>query len=149
MLKRRGRGGSRTRGGSWSIVRRVVAAGNRIARKPYKYGGGHGSYNDSGYDCSGSISYALHGAGLLRTPMASGGFMSYGRPGPWPPHHHLRQQRPRLHGRERPALRHERAPGDRLALDQPAALQRRIRGAPPHGPVAAQRPIRPSHPAQA
>ena len=82
MLKRRGRGGSRTRGGSWSVVRRVIAAGNRIAQKPYKYGGGHGSYNDSGYDCSGSVSYALHGAGLLRTPMASGGFMSYGRPGP-------------------------------------------------------------------
>ena len=83
MLKRRGsRGGSRTRGGSWSIIRRVVAAGNRIAYKPYRYGGGHSSYNDSGYDCSGSVSYALHGAGLLRTPMDSGGFMSYGRPGP-------------------------------------------------------------------
>ena len=82
MLKRRGRGGSRTRGGSWSVVRRVIAAGNRIAHKPYKYGGGHGSYNDSGYDCSGSVSYALHYAGLLRTPMPSGGFMSYGRPGP-------------------------------------------------------------------
>jgi len=82
MLKRRGRGGSRTRGGSWSIIRRVIAAGNRIAYKPYKFGGGHGSYNDSGYDCSGSVSYALHGAGLLRNPMPSSGFMSYGRPGP-------------------------------------------------------------------
>lgn len=82
MLKRRGRGGSRTRGGSWSIIRRVISAGNRIAYKPYKFGGGHGSYNDSGYDCSGSVSYALHGAGLLRTPMPSAGFMSYGRPGP-------------------------------------------------------------------
>ena len=81
MLKRRGRGGSRSRGGSWAVVRRVIAAGNRIATKPYKYGGGHGTYNDSGYDCSGSVSYALHGAGLLRTPMASGGFMDYGRPG--------------------------------------------------------------------
>jgi len=81
VLKRRGRGGSRTRGGSWSIVQRVVSAGNRIARMPYKYGGGHGSYRDSGYDCSGSVSYALHAAGLLRTPMSSGGFTSYGRPG--------------------------------------------------------------------
>ena len=49
---------------------------------PYKYGGGHGTYHDSGYDCSGSISYALHYAGLLRTPLDSSGFMSYGLPGP-------------------------------------------------------------------
>ena len=62
-------------------MRRVVAAGNRIAYKPYKYGGGHGSFRDSGYDCSGSVSYALHGGGLLGRPRASGGFTSYGRPG--------------------------------------------------------------------
>ena len=82
MLKRRGgRGGSRTRRGSYSVVGRVIRAGNRIARKPYRYGGGHGSYTDSGYDCSGSVSYALHGGGLLRTPLDSSGFMSYGSPG--------------------------------------------------------------------
>jgi predicted heme/steroid binding protein len=62
-------------------VWRVIAAGNRIARMPYKYGGGHGTYHDSGYDCSGSISFALHFAGLLRTPLDSSGFMSYGAPG--------------------------------------------------------------------
>ena len=77
--KRGGRGGG---GGSkQAIVRRVIAAGNRIATTPYRYGGGHGSWNDSGYDCSGSISYALHGGGLLRSPLDSTGFMSYGRPG--------------------------------------------------------------------
>lgn len=46
-------------------VRRVIAAGDRIAGYPYKYGGGHGRWHDTGYDCSGSVSFALHGAGLL------------------------------------------------------------------------------------
>jgi len=82
MLKRRGRGGSRTRRGSYSVVARVIRAADRIARAPYRYGGGHGSFTDSGYDCSGSVSYALHGAGLLSSPLDSGSFMSYGRPGP-------------------------------------------------------------------
>ena len=59
----------------------AIEAGNRIATKPYKYGGGHGRWRDSGYDCSGSVSYALHAAGLLRSPLASTGFMSWGRPG--------------------------------------------------------------------
>jgi hypothetical protein len=59
-------------------VRRLIRAGNRIAKAPYKYGGGHGSWNDSGYDCSGSVSYALHHAGLLGGPArASGGFMNW------------------------------------------------------------------------
>jgi hypothetical protein len=60
----------------------AIAAANRITRKPYRYGGGHGSFSDSGYDCSGAVSYALHGAGLLRTPHDSTGFESYGRSGP-------------------------------------------------------------------
>ena len=62
-------------------VKAVIAAGNRIATKPYKYGGGHGRWNDTGYDCSGSVSYALHGAGLLRRPLDSGEFMSFGEKG--------------------------------------------------------------------
>jgi hypothetical protein len=78
VLKRRS-GGSGGRGSG--RVRRLVRAANRIAGAPYKYGGGHGTYHDSGYDCSGSISYALHFAGLLRTPLNSSGFMSYGLPG--------------------------------------------------------------------
>jgi cell wall-associated NlpC family hydrolase len=62
-------------------VRAVIAGGNAIADFPYVWGGGHGSFEDSGYDCSGSVSYALAAAGLLDAPMASGGFMKYGEPG--------------------------------------------------------------------
>lgn len=62
-------------------VRRVIAAANRIARKPYVWGGGHGNWSAPGYDCSGSISYALHGGRLLKTAMASGGFTGWGRSG--------------------------------------------------------------------
>ncbi len=64
------------------VVKRVILAGNQIAKFPYKWGGGHGAWRDSGYDCSGSVSFALAGAGLLRAPMASGGFMRWGAPGP-------------------------------------------------------------------
>jgi cell wall-associated NlpC family hydrolase len=62
-------------------VQEIIAAGNKIATKPYRYGGGHGRWRDSGYDCSGSISYALHGAGLLASPLDSTGFMSWGERG--------------------------------------------------------------------
>ena len=64
------------------LVRRIFLAGDRIARLPYKWGGGHGSFVDTGYDCSGSVSYVLHAAGLLRTPEASGALAAYGMPGP-------------------------------------------------------------------
>jgi hypothetical protein len=67
--------------GAPAVVKRIIAAGNRIATKPYRYGGGHGRWNDSGYDCSGSVSYALHGAGLLKASMASGGFTGWGKAG--------------------------------------------------------------------
>jgi cell wall-associated NlpC family hydrolase len=63
------------------VVKDVIAAGNKIAKTPYKWGGGHGSWNDTGYDCSGSVSYALHGAGLLNSPLVSGDFPAWGRPG--------------------------------------------------------------------
>jgi hypothetical protein len=63
-------------------VQRVIAAANAIATKPYIYGGGHGSFNAPGYDCSGSVSYALHGGGLLSSPLDSSALMSYGAPGP-------------------------------------------------------------------
>jgi peptidoglycan hydrolase-like protein with peptidoglycan-binding domain len=62
-------------------VKAVIAAGNKIAKKPYIYGGGHGSWEDAGYDCSGSVSYALHGGGLLSQSMPSGGFMTWGSAG--------------------------------------------------------------------
>jgi cell wall-associated NlpC family hydrolase len=62
-------------------VQDAIAAANQIVGKPYKYGGGHGRWNDSGYDCSGAMSYALHGAGLLSRPLTSGDFMSWGDAG--------------------------------------------------------------------
>jgi peptidoglycan hydrolase-like protein with peptidoglycan-binding domain len=68
--------------GAPPAVVRFIAAANAIATKPYRYGGGHGRWEDSGYDCSGSVSYALHGAGLVIAPMASGGYMSWGEAGP-------------------------------------------------------------------
>jgi peptidoglycan hydrolase-like protein with peptidoglycan-binding domain len=63
-------------------VKQIIAAGNEIATKPYKYGGGHGKWDDTGYDCSGSVSYALHGAGLLEAPLPSGGFTDWAEAGP-------------------------------------------------------------------
>ena len=63
-------------------VKQIIAAGNVIAKKPYVYGGGHGKWDDTGYDCSGSVSYALHFAGLLKSSMPSGDFMSWGDAGP-------------------------------------------------------------------
>jgi Putative peptidoglycan binding domain len=63
-------------------VQQIIAAANEIEGKPYKYGGGHGKWDDTGYDCSGSVSYALHGAGLLEDAMPSGAFTSWGESGP-------------------------------------------------------------------
>jgi len=63
------------------VVKRVIMAGNEIAQFPYKWGGGHGAWRDNGYDCSGSVSFALAGAGLLGRPLTSGLFMNYGAPG--------------------------------------------------------------------
>jgi cell wall-associated NlpC family hydrolase len=68
-------------GGGGDVVARVIAAANEIATTPYVWGGGHGGAS-GGYDCSGSISYALAAAGLLSSPLDSTGFMSWGAPGP-------------------------------------------------------------------
>jgi cell wall-associated NlpC family hydrolase len=62
-------------------VKKIIEAGNSIARTPYKWGGGHGKWQDTGYDCSGSVSFALAAAGLLSGPLASGPLMSWGKPG--------------------------------------------------------------------
>ena len=62
-------------------VKAIIEAGNAIAKKPYKYGGGHARWNDTGYDCSGSVSYVLHAAGLLSRALDSTEFMSWGEPG--------------------------------------------------------------------
>jgi cell wall-associated NlpC family hydrolase len=68
--------------GAPGAVAQVMAAGNAIATLPYVWGGGHGSFQANGYDCSGSISYALAAAGLLSSPLDSTGFESWGQPGP-------------------------------------------------------------------
>ncbi len=65
-----------------AAVKAVIAAANRIAFKPYVYGGGHGSWNSFGYDCSGSVSYALHGGNLLSVTEDSTQLESYGSGGP-------------------------------------------------------------------
>lgn len=59
----------------------LIAAGNEIARTPYRYGGGHGDFEDDAYDCSGSVGYALHGAGLLDRTVTSGELMTWGEAG--------------------------------------------------------------------
>ena len=63
-------------------VQEVIAAANHIVGKPYRYGGGHAKWEDTGYDCSGSVSYALHGANLVKTPLDSTQFESWGDAGP-------------------------------------------------------------------
>lgn len=63
-------------------VHDIIEAGNSIARTPYLWGGGHGKWLDKGYDCSGSVSYALAAGGLLSGPQDSGRLMGWGKPGP-------------------------------------------------------------------
>ena len=62
-------------------VKNIIAAANSIATKPYRYGGGHRSFIDTGYDCSGSVSFALKGANLLTAPLDSSSFMRWGKRG--------------------------------------------------------------------
>jgi peptidoglycan hydrolase-like protein with peptidoglycan-binding domain len=65
-----------------AAVAAIIQAGNLIAHHPYRFGGGHQNWQDTGYDCSGSVSFALHGAGLLETPLASYDFYNWGESGP-------------------------------------------------------------------
>jgi cell wall-associated NlpC family hydrolase len=65
-----------------SVVAAVIGAGNAIATTPYKWGGGHGAWKDNGYDCSGSVSFALAGAGLMSSPLTAVMFENWGDPGP-------------------------------------------------------------------
>ena len=62
-------------------VKDAINAANEITRAPYVYGGGHGSARSRGYDCSGAVSYALRGAGMLEDPLDSSAFMRWGEPG--------------------------------------------------------------------
>ena len=63
-------------------VQNVIAAGNQIAHLPYRFGGGHATFEDNAYDCSGSLSFAFAAAGLLNTTVTSGQLMDWGKPGP-------------------------------------------------------------------
>jgi hypothetical protein len=66
-------------------VKKAIEWGNRIRSKPYVWGGGHGKWWDRGYDCSGAVSYALRGGGLISSPLDSTGLMTWGEPeaGSW------------------------------------------------------------------
>jgi hypothetical protein len=68
--------------GAPAVVKQVIAAANQIRHRPYVWGGGHRSWFSRGYDCSGAVSYALHGAGLLDVTMVSGQLESFGDTGP-------------------------------------------------------------------
>ena len=63
-------------------VKRAIWAANQLRTKPYRFGGGHKTFHDSAYDCSGTVSYALAGAGLVGVPMSSTEFRAYGSRGP-------------------------------------------------------------------
>jgi hypothetical protein len=62
-------------------VQQAIIAANKISKYPYRYGGGHQNIYDTGYDCSGAVSYLLYHAGILTDPMPSGSFMTWGEPG--------------------------------------------------------------------
>ena len=112
------------------IVKRVILAGNAIAKFPYKWGGGHGAWRDNGYDCSG---LGLVRAGRRRPaepPAHLGPVHALRRGGPGRVDHDLRERRPRVHAGGRPALRHQRPGPRRHALAGRAAAARRLRGAP-------------------
>jgi hypothetical protein len=68
--------------GAPAEVQAVIAAGNQIAHLPYRFGGGHGTFEDSAYDCSGSISFVFAAAGLLNTTVVSGQLTNWGNSGP-------------------------------------------------------------------
>jgi hypothetical protein len=65
-----------------AVVQEVISAGNQIAKLPYRFGGGHGTFEDTAYDCSGSISFVFAAAGLLNSTVDSTALESYGLPGP-------------------------------------------------------------------
>ena len=89
-------------------VQQAIWAANKLQDKPYKYGGGHAKIEDTGYDCSGTVSYALIAAGLLAVAASLRPVHALGREGPRRVDHRLRARRPRLRGHRRPAAGHQR-----------------------------------------
>ena len=75
-------GKARPPAGAPDQVRRAIKAANKIHRRTYIWGGGHRSFKAKGYDCSGAVSYVLHAAGLLSSPLVSGQLAFWGSPGP-------------------------------------------------------------------
>ena len=108
---------------------------NQIVGLPYIYGGGHASFISPGYDCSGTVSFALHGASLLSTPEDSSEFECFGSHGAGRWVDDLRQPRSRLHDGRRTAPGHElgRRPFEPAgsALASAAPRKRRVRRSPP------------------
>ncbi len=74
-------GKARPPAGAPAAVKRAIRLGNRLQKKPYRFGGGHVQWEDTAYDCSGASSYALRGIGGLNSPLDSTGFMTWGLPG--------------------------------------------------------------------
>ena len=118
------------------VVQKVIAGANEIADFPYVFGGGHGSFVDNAYDCSGSVSYALAAGGLLRRTRDLRRPGELGRAGPGPLHHGVRERRAHLHVRRRRALRHGRPQRRvRISLAGRSGGQRGLRRASLAGPV--------------
>ncbi len=114
-------------------VKRVIRAANKIRSKPYIYGGGHARWWDRGYDCSGSVSFALHGGKFLESPLPSGSMTKWGSARRRSLDHRLRQRRPRLRGDRRLPLGHLRRFGrrNRPPLARRTARQQGLRRPPP------------------
>ena len=114
------------------VVQGAINAANTIVGRPYVWGGGHASFYDNSYDCSGAVSFALFGGGLIPRPLTSGELMHWGSPGRRQMDHRLRQPRPYLRRDRRAALRHgRRRTGHRPALAPGHRLHRRLRRPPP------------------
>ena len=125
-------------------VKQAIWAANQIVGMPYRLGGGHKlGFIDHAYDCSGTVSFAMHGAGLLATPRDSSSFMRYGARGQGPVDHGLHEPRPRLRRHRGAAPGHERRGRSRRrlgpALAPEPALDARLQGAAPRRPVASLR----------
>ncbi len=121
-------------------VKQAIWAANSLQDLPYSYGGGHNlKFNVAkGADCSGTVSFALHGGDLLDSPLDSGSFMKWGEKGKGALDHRLHEPRPRLRGHRRPPARHERR--RHVAHDEDEGRRQGVRVRPALAPDAALRP---------
>ena len=121
-------------------VKQAIWAANSLQELPYRYGGGHNLKFDvaKGADCSGTVSFALKAAGLLKTPLDSGSFMKWGAQGQGRLDHRLHEPGPRLRGDRRPPARHQRRRQHPLGTRQ-GHHRERVRERPPLAPLRAPR----------